>query len=97
MEESQKKAAPLLEWKRKEEYLHGYYYPTFESNDELWCYSVYPLVRPKNPNAVGFHFGGWAKKSASSSKRKMIEGTAETAEECKAICLAHATHMQSIE
>ena len=52
----------VLEWTRSEQFIEGQYYPSFESKGPDWCYTIYPLVRPKWPEPIGYHFGGWSRK-----------------------------------
>jgi hypothetical protein len=84
-----------LSWSRKEEYIEGGFYPSFESKGPDWCYTIYPLVRPKNPEPISFYFGGWAKKP-NDANRLWIEGKAKTVGECTSICGAHIRHVHGI-
>lgn len=81
-----------LVWKRNEESIQGMYYPSFVTKGESWCYTVYPLVRPKQAEPTGFHFAGWSNPNGQIVRMRM-EGQATTSEECKAMCEAHRLHI----
>jgi hypothetical protein len=83
-----------LEWTREEALIEGAYYPKFESKTENWCYTLQPLVRPKRPEPVGYHFAGWAKKPGTIERFRM-EGNAKTVGECTGICEGHLRHIHS--
>lgn len=85
-----------LEWKRSEEFIEGMYYPSFTTKSETWCYTIYPLVRPKYPEPTGFHFAGWSCPEEDITRMR-IEGRALTPGECKAMCESHKTHVYSIK
>jgi len=85
----------VMEWTRTEQFIEGQYYPSFESKGPDWCYTIYPLVRPKKPEPIGFHFGGWSRKPGDDITRKRIEGEAKTVGECTSICQSHLHHVQS--
>lgn len=86
----------ILEWKRSEEFIEGMYYPSFTTKSETWCYTIYPLIRPKYPEPTGFHFAGWSCPEGEVTRMRM-EGMALTSGECKAICESHKTHVRSIK
>lgn len=82
---------PLV-WTRSEEFILGMYYPVFKSVGQTWCYTVYPLVKPKRTEPVGFHYAGWSNPDGNITRMRM-EGQATTSDECKAMCQAHNVHV----
>jgi hypothetical protein len=85
-----------LEWKRMENFIEGLYYPSFESKGKDWCYTIYPIVRPKYKEPIGYHFAGWSKKQNGDFTRNRIEGEAKTVGECISMCESHLMHIQSL-
>lgn len=83
-----------MEWTRTELFIEGKYYPSFETKGDDWCYSIHPMVRPKWPEPIGYHFGGWSKKS-EDAKRHRIQGDAKSVGECTSMCQAHFEHISS--
>lgn len=80
-------------WKRTEVFIEGMYYPKFDYEGPNWCYTVYPIVRPKYSEPVGFSFAGWARTPDKSLDRMRMQGEAKTVGECTAICIGHLNHV----